>query len=180
MEHKEGGEWRNGLFSGICGADNCGMCLGAWCCACFLHGRTAGRLDKFPSEEEPEMCNGPCWLMYGAACCHLHWLVALFKRGDTRAKFGIRGDGCTDCLASYFCFPCALAQMETEVKDRAKVAKASGGMTQGYSQPQGGMVYQQPQHQSPHMDHQQNGHAIHQQQTGYIDGQQHHQGPPKY
>ena len=101
MENKENGECRNGLFSGICGADNCGMCLGAWCCGCFLHGRTSERLDNFPSEETPGLCNGPCWLMYGAACCHLHWLVALFKRGDTRAKFGIRGDGCTDCLVSW-------------------------------------------------------------------------------
>ena len=96
----EGGEWKNGLFSGICGADNCGMCLGAWCCACFLHGRTAERLDDFPSEETPGLFNGACFLMYAAACCHLHWLPALFKRGDTRSKFGIRGDGCTDCLVS--------------------------------------------------------------------------------
>ena len=38
--------------------------------------------------------------MCGALCCHLHWLAALFKRGDTRAKFDIRGDGCTDCLVN--------------------------------------------------------------------------------
>ena len=47
--------------------------------------------------------------------------------------------------ASYFCFPCTLAQMETEVKDRAAQAHLMGGNTEGYSQHNGGMVYgQQP------------------------------------
>ena len=54
----------------------------------------------YPNDEKPGCCNGGCWLMCGAACCHLHWLVALFKRGDMRNKFDIKGDGCTDCLVS--------------------------------------------------------------------------------
>ena len=104
--------------------------------------------------------------MCAAGCCHLHWLVTLFKRGDMRAKFGIQGDGCTDCLvrptlpndrkcadsvlqASYFCFPCTLAQMETEIKDRAALLQHSAGKPEGYSQPQGGMAYQQPGQPAP-------------------------------
>ena len=69
--------------------------------------------------------------------------------------------------ASYFCYPCALAQMETEVKDRAKVAH-HGGKAEGYSQPQGGMSYQQPGNQQPDHSGQTNGHMAYQ------------QGPPKY
>lgn len=72
--------------------------MAAWFCPCFLYGRVSQRLDRYPDDETPGMCNGSCWLMCGASVVQLHWLVALFKRGDTRNKFGVRGDGCTDCL----------------------------------------------------------------------------------
>lgn len=116
IDEMENGEWRNGLFSHVCGGD-CGTCvcitgterpyhfivlkelqMAAWWCPCFLYGRVSQRLDQNPNDDTPGMCNGPCWLMCGASCLHLHWLVALFKRGDTRNKFGVKGDGCTDCL----------------------------------------------------------------------------------
>ncbi|KAK3052143.1 hypothetical protein LTR09_006735 [Extremus antarcticus] len=98
--------------------------------------------------------------MCGAGCLHLHWVVALLKRGDTRNKFGVKGDGCTDCLASYFCFPCTVAQMDTEIKDRVKAAHHEAKQPDGYSQAQNGMVYgQQPLQQPPH-----------QPQQGYHDG----------
>ena len=39
--------------------------------------------------------------MCGAIWCHLHWIPALLKRGEIRSKFGIKGNGCKDCLVSY-------------------------------------------------------------------------------
>jgi hypothetical protein len=67
-------------------------------------------------------------------------------------KTGISNEGkCANPVvqASYFCFPCTLAQMETEVKDRAALLQHSGGKPEGYSQPQGGMAYQQPGQPAP-------------------------------
>lgn len=48
--------------------------------------------------------------------------------------------------ASYFCYPCTLAQMETEIKDRAALLKHSSGKAEGYSQQPGGMAYQNGSH----------------------------------
>jgi len=66
------------------------------------------------------------------------------KRGEIRDRFGIEGNGCTDCLVSCFCQPCSLAQMNMELKERA----ATGGMppaAQGYvQQQQPGMDYKPP------------------------------------
>lgn len=74
--------------------------MGAWFCSPCLFGRTSTRMEHFPDDDKTDFMNGSCALMCGAGCCHLHWLVTLFKRGDMRAKFGINGDGCTDCLVS--------------------------------------------------------------------------------
>lgn len=94
------GEWRNGLFSGICGADNAGLCLGSWFCSPCLYGQTTARLEQFPNPESPDFVGGNCFLMYAAGCCGFNWVVALMKRKEVREKFGIIGNTGMDCLVS--------------------------------------------------------------------------------
>ncbi|SMQ50080.1 unnamed protein product [Zymoseptoria tritici ST99CH_3D7] len=38
-------EWETGLFDNACFLGRPRLCLKAWFCCCFLHGRTAQRLD---------------------------------------------------------------------------------------------------------------------------------------
>jgi len=54
-----------------------------------------------------------------------------------------QGNGCTDCLAAAFCSPCTLAQMEMEIKDRARNQQTGIDVKNaGYTSQQQGMVYQ--------------------------------------
>lgn len=71
-----------------------------------------------------------------------------------------------------------MAQMETEVKDRAKLAH-NAGVAQPYAQQQGGMVYQQPikQEHPGEVHHQQ---AYPHQQNGFAPAPAHQQQPHKY
>ncbi|KAK4506590.1 hypothetical protein PRZ48_000322 [Zasmidium cellare] len=144
--------WRNGLFDHVCGGD-CGTCMGSWFCSPCLYGRTVNRYQKFPDTDKDHYdnvaCNGPCWLFFGAGfCCGLQFIPLMFKRGEVRDRFGIKGDGFADCMASYCCTPCALAQLETELKDRATGAQHGGApplggdIKQGYAPPPQGMNYQ--------------------------------------
>lgn len=56
-----------------------------------------------------------------------------------------QGNGCTDCLAAAFCAPCTLAQMEMEIKDRAKTQQTGVDFKNGgYTSQQQRMVYQPP------------------------------------
>lgn len=55
------------------------------------------------------------------------------KRGDMRAKHGIEGNGCTDCMTAWCCYCCALIQEEKESLLR----------TQGVD-PKTGQQYQAP------------------------------------
>lgn len=74
--------------------------MGAWFCSCFLHGRTSQRLDKFPSTEKPDLCDGNCAIWCLSAYCGLSWIPQMLKRGKLRDRFGIQGNACNDCLVS--------------------------------------------------------------------------------
>lgn len=121
------GEWRNGLCSHVCGGD-CATCVsrvllslgiqadvvqwGAFCCSCFLFGRSSERLDKFPdlNKDHYNLFNANCAVLFLASYVHLGWLPIMLKRQEMRQKFNIRGDGCQDCLISYFCACCKRSQ----------------------------------------------------------------------
>ncbi|KAK0941704.1 hypothetical protein LTR48_000283 [Friedmanniomyces endolithicus] len=109
-QHTHEEEWRNGICDHVCGG-SFEVCITAWCCNCFMFGRVDQRLEKFPETN------------YVA----LQWIPVWLKRKELRTKFGIQGNGCTDCLVSYFCHPCSIAQMETELKDRAATAPTGLG-----------------------------------------------------
>jgi Cys-rich protein (TIGR01571 family) len=124
--------------------------MGAWCCTPCLHGRVSSRYEAFPDSDESklETFNGDCMIAYAAGCFGLTFLPIMFKRAEIRQRFDIPGDGCTDCLLSCFCQPCALAQMSTELKDRSAAAllptHGLGDNKTGYISPAaatGGMVY---------------------------------------
>ncbi|KAF2719008.1 PLAC8-domain-containing protein [Polychaeton citri CBS 116435] len=160
QQHEE--EWNNGLCSHCCGGD-CSTCLASWFCSCFLYGRLSSRAKNFPRTEKAdiEYANGSCCVWYATACFGFSWVPQMLRRQEIRQQFGIKGNGCNDCLAAFCCAPCSLAQMETELKDRAEKAK-SAGLQQGYPVQAQGMVYgQQQQQQQPvapekqHMGHHQ-------------------------
>nr|POE79569.1 ribosome-releasing factor 2, mitochondrial [Quercus suber] len=56
--------------------------------------------SKFPSQdgEATKFLNGDCAIFCLASCCHLGWIPTMLKRGEIRSRFGVRGDGCKDCL----------------------------------------------------------------------------------
>ena len=61
------------------------------------------------------------------------------SRGDTRAKYGIKGDSATDCFQSFCCGWCALIQEDKEI-----VAVQEKGVNNdtGYAMQNSGMEYQ--------------------------------------
>jgi Cys-rich protein (TIGR01571 family) len=49
----------------------------------------------------------------------------IFSRGDVRERYGVRGNACTDCLASACCGPCELTQENLEIEEEERLL--SGG-----------------------------------------------------
>jgi hypothetical protein len=48
----------------------------------------------------------------------LHWIIQMKQRGKVRQEYGLKGNGCTDCLMACCCTPCDLMQQDKEVKQR--------------------------------------------------------------
>ncbi|KAK3627236.1 hypothetical protein LTR56_019336 [Elasticomyces elasticus] len=136
-------EWRNGICSHICGADDCNSCLASWFCACFMFGRVDHRLKRFPSQNKDDfdLCNTACGILYLSFHVHLGCLPVLLRRQEIRKKFGIKGNPCTDCLASWCCLPCTIGQMNTELKDRAAQPGHKQGKAVQYAQERPAMAY---------------------------------------
>jgi hypothetical protein len=59
----------------------------------------------------------------------------MLKRNEIRERFGIKGDGTSDCCTAYWCACCALIQQDKEVEKRV----ASGPIVQGYQPNKQGM-----------------------------------------
>lgn len=51
-----------------------------------------------------------------SACCVVYWIGLLVFRGFFRGKLQLPGNCCYDCLATFFCSCCVVAQMRTHVK----------------------------------------------------------------
>lgn len=97
----DGEDWHNGICSHVCGGD-CGTCWAAWCCSCFLFGRTAQRMKYFPStnKDQFELFNGNCALYCLSGYIGMNWIPQMLKRGEFRDSHSIKGNACTDCLVS--------------------------------------------------------------------------------
>jgi hypothetical protein len=71
----------------------------------------------------------------------------MMNRGDMRAKYGLKGNGCGDCMRAFCCGPCDLSQQDKEAEFREAQRKAPllgqpGAMGQGQ-----GMQYKPQQQQ---------------------------------
>jgi Cys-rich protein (TIGR01571 family) len=87
--------------------------MASWCCNCFMYGRVDQRLEKFPSTNKDDfsLFSSGCAIMCIADYVHLFCIPLWMKRQEMRRRFNIKGNGCTDCLAAYFCHCCTLSQM---------------------------------------------------------------------
>ncbi|KAJ8110719.1 hypothetical protein OPT61_g6503 [Boeremia exigua] len=63
-------------------------------------------------------CNTSCAAFFGMGLVGLSWILPLTNRGEVRAEYGLKGNGCKDCLCACFCAPCDLTQQDKEVKHR--------------------------------------------------------------
>ncbi|KAM0698394.1 hypothetical protein Q7P36_001861 [Cladosporium allicinum] len=146
------GQWRVGLFD----ADDMDTCCAAWFVPCVLNGRINQRLANFPQEKAWDEFNSDCCVSLALCCCYMGCVPAYMNRNAVRRFFNIKGNACLDCLASFFCTPCALSQTDFELKRRAVEARGisqqyqSGAPQMAYMpQPQQRMIQQQPQMQPP-------------------------------
>ncbi|RMY73913.1 hypothetical protein D0863_03558 [Hortaea werneckii] len=82
-------DWDDGLCGHVCGGD-CGTCLSAFFCPCFLHGRISERLQKFPDMDREHMTlvNDSC-LFHCIAQLPFKWLTVMGQRRKVRDRFGI-------------------------------------------------------------------------------------------
>ncbi|GJN70403.1 hypothetical protein PLICBS_004459 [Purpureocillium lilacinum] len=114
---------------------------------------------KDPSLEKPDIVNTECMLFgvihffTGCACVY-----NLLRRSEMRETYGIKGNGCTDCLTSCCCLCCAVIQQEKESQVRAPLMRHQQPITQGYQGQKEGMnmpapVYQPAQQQHQPMEH---------------------------
>ncbi|KAK4947233.1 hypothetical protein LTR10_014005 [Elasticomyces elasticus] len=112
-------EWRNGICSHICGADDAILA----------------------TKDDFELCNSACGMLCLSFYVHLGCLPVLLMRQGLRKKFGIKGNSCTDCLAGWCCLPCTIGQMNTELKDRAAQPGRKQGKAVQYAQERPAMAY---------------------------------------
>jgi len=100
------GEFSNG-FCTVC--SSCSTCCLGWWCPCVVYGRTRQRLDNpLMPKEHLSCCSGSCWAFaLVMTCCYpCQCFFGCLQRGELRAKYGIKGNVCVDCLAHYFCDCC--------------------------------------------------------------------------
>ncbi|OJI99471.1 hypothetical protein ASPVEDRAFT_69870 [Aspergillus versicolor CBS 583.65] len=129
-------------------------CMMAWCCPCFLFGKTQARLED-PTLANYSPINDNCLIFCGLNCFAASFLIMTKKRDEMRQKLGIsethleeilkmeKGDIkkkhgveealVEDCLASFWCPCCTLVQAEKEAA-RIKVGEVEAT---GYKKTQG-------------------------------------------
>ncbi|KAL1841082.1 hypothetical protein VTJ49DRAFT_7413 [Mycothermus thermophilus] len=108
--------WESSLCN--CFSAGCGTCLLGCFCPCFLINKTQDMIDNKPS---PSSCGSMCCMFCGLSIlanlsCFLGWK----QRKEIRTKYGIPGNGCSDCCISTCCPCCGLIQQYNEVEERLK------------------------------------------------------------
>ncbi|EGX88139.1 C6 finger domain protein [Cordyceps militaris CM01] len=114
--------------------------VGAFIFPCFMFGRASQRTWHYPNglPEGQIGCNSACVIMAAAMLVtpiHMHCLPICLQRGEMRRKLGIRGHGYQDCVVSFFCPCCSIAQMNLELKRRVEKIQA-GVVDKGYVAPE--------------------------------------------
>ncbi|KAF9783357.1 PLAC8 family-domain-containing protein [Thelephora terrestris] len=110
--------WSHSLFG--CFSD-CGTCLTAVFCPCIVYSKISTRLDHLNKNGSPhpsggDACGGSC-IGYTATCCiGVSCILQTIQRGNTRSRYNISGNGCTDFLAACCCHVCDLVQESREIE----------------------------------------------------------------
>ncbi|KAJ4986976.1 hypothetical protein SVAN01_07517 [Stagonosporopsis vannaccii] len=98
-------------------------CCLTWWCPCVTYGRTRHRMKSNGNMKDYSCCNTSCAAFAGMGFVGLSWILPLLNRGEVRADYGLKGNGCKDCLCACCCAPCDLLQQEKEVAYRQKQSK---------------------------------------------------------
>jgi Cys-rich protein (TIGR01571 family) len=61
------------------------------------------------------LCDAVFFSLFLGSCC-----LSCHNRGALRERYGIDGSGCSDCMASLFCFPLVTCQNYREMSLRAE------------------------------------------------------------
>lgn len=161
MKHQQATEreWTHGLFSCL---NDIPSCLGGWCCPCLQYGLNTGSLTG--KDQVGDICYNTCYYL-AADLCGCYSCVGGELRTDIRKSYGIKGDGCGDCLIHCCCYPCAMAQEAQEIAHVKRQNAASAYPPVVAMMDPHGQQHQAP---PPQMMHQQQGpqksqHTIYQQ-----------------
>ena len=113
--------WEAGLFQNqLCGClDDFPTCMMSWCCPCIQYGQNYEEINR-------EGC-----FIQGLLFCllrgvGLHCLIHMGLRKEIRSKFNIIGDDCNDCLLTWCCSCCTLAQDAREIEWRKQEGARRG------------------------------------------------------
>uniref|UniRef100_A0A0D9XHA6 Cadmium resistance protein n=1 Tax=Leersia perrieri TaxID=77586 RepID=A0A0D9XHA6_9ORYZ len=108
-----GGAWTTGLCD--CDDDCNSCCMACWC-PCIPVGQIAEIVDRGTSS---------CALNAVLYCLVFHvsgglcqWVYTCAYRARLRASYDLPETPCSDCIATFCCQTCALAQMYRELKNR--------------------------------------------------------------
>ncbi|KAK7320058.1 hypothetical protein RJT34_04788 [Clitoria ternatea] len=104
-------EWSTGLCDCFSDCGNC--CITCWC-PCVTFGRVAEIVDRGSTS-----C-GASGALYTLITCVIGCgcLYSCFYRSKMRQQYGLKGNGCLDCLTHCFCEQCALCQEYRELENR--------------------------------------------------------------
>ncbi|CAI6334185.1 unnamed protein product [Periconia digitata] len=127
-------EWHN---SGSSCCSPIGTCCMAWFCPCILHGKTRHRVRNNGDMSSYSCCNSSCMGFCGLLACGVGFILPWISRADMRAKYGLEGNGCKDCLCACCCGPCDMVQQSKEAEFREDKVR----LVQGQPGKNGGMYY---------------------------------------
>ncbi|PNW87425.1 hypothetical protein CHLRE_02g145900v5 [Chlamydomonas reinhardtii] len=134
------GMWSTGFCDCCAEPGGCGTCFYTCCCPCCQYGQNVARMPA-----DMVCCGGSC---YGACCCYfmMHLigcpcLLHMNTRSWVRVKYGIPGDCCQDCMATWCCALCAICQEHRELTCRL--------VQQGGAELKDNKVSPAPQQQQP-------------------------------
>ncbi|KXN84006.1 Cell number regulator 11 [Leucoagaricus sp. SymC.cos] len=115
----DGRDWSNGL------CDCCnepGTCMLAWYCPCIVYAKNKHRYEHLNLNGTPDpekggdCCSGDCMLHAVITFCGAGWILQFMQRGNVRSRYNIKGGGCGDCCAAFWCSPCESTQEYQELK----------------------------------------------------------------
>ncbi|KAF2704682.1 PLAC8-domain-containing protein [Pleomassaria siparia CBS 279.74] len=91
-----------------------GTCMLSWCCPCIAHGRSHHRVKNDGNMSDYSCCNLSCCAYTALGFIGLSFILPMISRGDMRAKYHLKGNGCKDCMCACCCGPCDLTQQDKE------------------------------------------------------------------